>query len=303
MKTTQVTTTPVLDFATVVGLHTLVKVTVGPSLEPVLLSLDGKPDYALGTGVGRYPTKPAGGHYRFRIHYRSGDDWLSTDLPPTHEPYYFVQPLPDGQWLLVRGRAADEHDANAHVHSAEGRLLRSFHAGDAIEDVQTTERGQVWVSYFDEGVFGHTPLGTSGLACLDRRGKPLFRFTDLGPDPLVQKMADCYALNVCSDDETWLYYYTDFPLVRLVNRRIAGSWRMPIAGSRGFAVDGKRVLLGGSYKDASLFLGDLGSRRFAALTPVREDGKVLKSFRPFGRRHHLYLATADSLHVVDLRGL
>ena len=26
-----------------------------------------------------------------------------------------------------------------------------------------TERGSIWVSYFDEGVFGHTPLGQAGF--------------------------------------------------------------------------------------------------------------------------------------------
>ena len=82
----------------------------------------------------------------------------------------------------VRGRAGDEEDRNAHVYEADGTPAYSFHAGDAIADVEATERGSIWVSYFDEGVFGHTPLGQAGLVCLDQGGRPIFRLTGLG-DP------------------------------------------------------------------------------------------------------------------------
>jgi hypothetical protein len=109
-------------------------------------------------------------------------------------------------------------------------------------------------------------------------------------------------LNVCSDRETWLYYYTDFPVVRLVDGKLAGSWAMPVRGSQGFAVDGERVLLGGSYdKKDSLFLGALETPEFQERTPVGEGGEPLKQFRAFGRRHGLYLTTEEALYVVDLR--
>lgn len=147
-------------------------------------------------------------------------------------------------------------------------------------------------------------VGTSGLACLGHHGRPLFRFTELKTDPLIQNMADCYALNVCSDRETWLYYYTDFPLVQLVDRKLAASWPMPVRGSHGFAVDGERVLLGGSYdcKD-SLFLVELATLRFQKLTPVDERGSPLPPFRAMGRGACLHLATEAALYRVDLGSL
>ena len=79
---------------------------------------------------------------------------------------------------------------------------------------------------------------------------------------------------------------------------------MPIGGSHGFAVDGERVLLGGSYtKKESLFLGTLDTLEFQELQPLDERGNPLKQFRPLGRRHSLYLATEDALYVVDLGSL
>jgi hypothetical protein len=161
----------------------------------------------------------------------------------------------------------------------------------------------VWVSYFDEGVFGDDPLSQSGLACFDQDGTPAFRLGNL-PDPVLKSMADCYALNVCSDREAWLYFYTDFPLVRLLDSKLAGSWRMPVAGSHGFAVDGDRVLLAGSYdRKNSLFLVRLGQSRAVELTPVDGRGRPLRKFRAFGRRDRLFLATDGGLYVVDLGSL
>jgi hypothetical protein len=62
--------------------------------------------------------------------------------------------------------------------------------------------------------------------------------------------------------------------------------------------------LGGSYdeKDA-LFLGRLDTLAFEQILPVDEAGQRLREFRSFGRRHRLYLATTEALHVVELRSL
>jgi hypothetical protein len=293
----------VLELAPVLEGRHLITVTAGPSLDAVVLSLEQPPDYRVRTANASFSKRQATHPNRFRIHFQAGEEWGCLDLQPTPENYHAVQPLPQHRWLLVRGRAGGEDDRNAHIYEADGTLAHSFHAGDGIADVQATERGSVWVSYFDEGVFGDTALGQSGLACFDWEGRPAFRLGDLA-DPVLTSMADCYALNVCSDRETWLYFYTDFPLVRLLDRKVAAHWMIPITGSHGFAVDGVRVLLGGSYnKKETLFLGRLDNLDFEEVTPVDEEGQPLRKFRAFGRRHLLYLATEEDLHVIDLRTL
>lgn len=301
-KQKRTTAERLLDFGGQLGDRHLITVAVGPSFDPVLLSLEQEPDYRRSTAHGSFPKHRAGSPNRYRVHYPADEQWCFLDLPPTTENYHAVQPLRDGRWLLVRGRA-DRSDHNAHLFEADGTPGLKFHAGDGIADVQATERGRVWVSYFDEGVFGDDPLSQSGLACFDGDGRPVFRLGDL-PDPVLKSMADCYALNVCSDRETWLYFYTDFPLVRLLDGKVAGSWRMPVAGSHGFAVDRERVLLAGSYdRRESLFLGRFDTLEFEELTPADQEGEPLRKFRAFGRRGHLFLATDESLFVVDLNGL
>src|SRR5262245_41324772 len=149
--------TPLQEFAAVLGGRHLINVSAGPSLDPVLLSLEQTPDYRVSTAHASFPKKRAASPNRFRLHYRAGEAWVGLDLPATAENYHAVQPLPRHRWLLVRGRAGGEDDRNAHVYEADGTPAHSFHAGDGIADVQATERGNAWVSYFDEGVFGNTP--------------------------------------------------------------------------------------------------------------------------------------------------
>jgi hypothetical protein len=152
----RVTAERVLVYADALDGRHLIDVAVGPSFDPVLLSLDGEPDYRRAKSGASFPKQRAERPNAFRIHYRIRTRRASLDLPSTEENYHSVQPLPKGRWLLVRGRANDEKDKNAHVYDADGKLLRSFHAGDGKEDVQTTEKGRIWVGYFGEGVFGNT---------------------------------------------------------------------------------------------------------------------------------------------------
>src|SRR5262249_30565077 len=142
----------------------------------------------------------------FRIDHLVDGEWRSVSLPPTRENLNQVQPLGEDAWLLVRGRAKGEKDRNAHVYSLDGTPIRSFHAGDGIEDVQTNETGHIWVSYFDEGVFGDTTLGASGLACLNASGKVRFNFNEVARADAAPDIGDCYAFNACSDEEVWLCY-------------------------------------------------------------------------------------------------
>ncbi|WP_164016832.1 hypothetical protein [Pyxidicoccus trucidator] len=203
-------------------------------------------------------------------------------LPGTHRHVHYVQPLPGGEVVLVDGRcryiAKDQHERNAAVYTHEGTLAREFTLGDGIQEVQATSEGRLWVSYFDEGVIGNygwrhgggdnAPIGQAGLVLFDAAGQRLSAYDSVaaGTDIIV----DCYALNVASDDETWLCFYTDFPLVRLRSGEAPLVWETPVRGVRALAVNATHVLFGGSYKSPGDFqlyrLHDKGVRR---LRPVR----------------------------------
>lgn len=109
---------------------------------------------------------------------------------------------------------ADGRGGRTLVHDPHGRVTATLDLGDASGDIQTTTEGKIWVSYFDEGVFGGG-VGSEGVVCFDSAGSPVFRFAEFAARHCLPMIADCYAMNVSSEGEVWLNYYMDFPLVRL----------------------------------------------------------------------------------------
>lgn len=303
-KPTSITARKVAEFAEIIGERHCICANVGPQLDPVILSLASPLNYRIETGRGSFAKQRADHPNQYAIHFRAGEDWLQVALPETNEIYHNVQPLGKDQWLAVRGRSEGDDDCNAHVFDASGRRLRSFPAGDGIQEVQTDEAGKIWVSYFDEGVFGDCKLSHSGLVCLDDQGRCVFDFLKI-PHPCVSSMADCYALNVCSSREVWLCYYTDFPLVQVLDHKLANVWpKFPISGSPGFAVLRNRTLFSGGYKKReSLFAVDLQSLRPRDFLPVDPEGKRIRKFAAFGRHSSLFLVTHESMFEVELAGL
>jgi hypothetical protein len=131
---------------------------------------------------------------------------------------YHVQPI-EGGWLLGGRRSA------AGLYSHSGKRLGELDLGDASEDLQTTIGGTIWVSYFDEGVFGGTIAG-HGLVAFNLDGKPLFRFADVAEQSGLPFIADCYAMNVEPiSGEVWINYYTEFPLVQVAGGGVKQTFK------------------------------------------------------------------------------
>ena len=170
-----------------------------------------------------------------------------------------VQPMPDGETLIVGARAMwhpDGADQNAVIIDGDGRRLASATFGDGIEHVQTTPSGKIWVGYFDEGVFGNNDWGSPGPAPLGHTG--LVQYTaSLTPDWSFPSGAadtwgsidDCYALNL-ADETAWTCYYSDFPVVRIEGGDVSG-WQNSVRGVKALAINGDRVLLAGGYRPDS----------------------------------------------------
>ena len=125
-------------------------------------------------------------------------DWSAQ---PTH-----IQRFQDG-WLVGESRGGQ-----TKLYDPQGRVRAELDLGDASEDLQTTPEGHIWVSYFDEGVFGNG-IGAQGVVCFDGAGVPLFRYAEFAEQHGLPMISDCYAMNVGPGGEVWLNYYTDFPLV------------------------------------------------------------------------------------------
>ena len=221
-----------------------------------------------------------------------------------------VQPLGE-RLLLVSGRSRyrdpDDFDKNGRVYNREGSLEREILLGDGIQSVQTTSAGLIWTSYFDEGVFGNygweQPVGAAGLVAWDQEGTKLYEFE---PTNGLDFICDCYALNVSSDDDVWLYYYTEFPLVHLNSRCVRSSWKVPVSGSHAFAISQRYALFAGGYKQREIYhLFRLGSERLELISKFkfRENDRKLNPSTVVGRGSCLWLLDDARVFRVDVEAL
>ncbi|MBC8143852.1 MAG: hypothetical protein H7Y38_20665 [Armatimonadetes bacterium] len=269
----------------------------------VILSTENAPDYR--TQDNMFAKAQGDKPNRFRVDYWTPNALQTIGIAETPNNYHSAQPLNGGEWLLTCHRARGS-ESNGVVYGERGELVRSFFLGDGIESVQTTPSGKaIWVSYFDEGVYSGGTLEHNGLVCFDREGTPTLRFSELPHGDLtVPVIDDCYALNVASDTETFAYYYTDFPLVRIANGAVTSVRDdLKIAGSKGFAVFNNRALFGGGYGETDrVYLLNLRSEKIhkKIAHPVTESGDALTITGAFARGRFFYLRSGDDLHVLEL---
>lgn len=132
----------------------------------------------------------------------------------------------DGTLLIVQGRCLKDGtyiERNARRYSSSGELIEAFTLGDGINQMQIDETDTIWVSYFDEGIFGNfgweQPMGSAGVVSYSMNGQRLWGASDYG-------IVDCYALNVVSSKEVYFYYYDDYFLVELNDKKESIRYRV-----------------------------------------------------------------------------
>ena len=221
-----------------------------------------------------------------------------------------VQPLADGI-LLVAARCRwrpEGPEQNAVVIDEAGAVVRRFTLGDGIEDVRTTPTGAIWASYFDEGVFGNygwggpgpAPIGAPGLVRFDDHGELREVYDDekAGTDGIC----DAYAVNVNLSETVHVYFYTDFPIVRLREATYA-RWSCGLAGARALAIRGDRAILVGGYAEPSMGrIVELRSDGNGALVEecsvTTPEGTPIAAMRPAGVGAELFFF--DGARVLQL---
>ena len=272
----------------------------------VLLLLDGEPDYVLSAGPqGTIPKLRSRRLNQFQVVQIRSDGIVRIDLPPTYENYHFAQPLSQGRWIAVRGRCEGVHDANAHIFNPPAGKISSFHVGDGVNDVCVSPDDTIWISYFDEGIYGPTQLAQEGLVGMDTDGQVVFRYTDCLTVGGINRIADCTAINVAEDGSVWVYYYTDFPLVNLRDPKLVRAWgELPVEFAESFAVENLKALFTGGYDNRELLhLLDLERHRHWPAKVLDSDGNMLPFEASLGRGALLYLLNGRRLYTVDCRKL
>lgn len=237
-------------------------------------------------GIGIFPKSRFDRPTDYHVLVRRGAESRETVIRDEAMAVHHIQAHPDGI-LLVSARChwkPEGPEQNAAVYDGEGRLIRRFTLGDGIQDVRVSPDGTIWTSYFDEGVFGNygwgnpgpSPMGDAGLLAFDPAGVRRFAY-DAG-DAGTDTICDAYAMNVAGDRDVWVYFYTEFPLVRVTGDRYR-VWNLGIGGARALAVRGNRVLLYGDYQRGGLTREVTLEGEGASVRQERElqspDGRVL----------------------------
>ncbi len=240
-----------------------------------------------------------------------GEDLRRIDVRGERANFSLAQPLGDGA-LLVSARCrwrTEGPEQNAVVVDAHGAVVRRFPLGDGISDVRTTPSGAIWASYFDEGIFGNygwggpgpEPIGSTGLVRFDDRGTPCDAYdaAEAGTDAIC----DAYALNVDTNGVVHIYFYKEFPIVRL-HGRASSRWTCGITGARALAVDdGRRALLLGSYEDPSAariveLKGDGSTGLVVERSVTTPEGTPIGAMRAVGLGADLYFF--DGARILQL---
>ena len=204
----------------------------------------------------------------------------------------------DGTLLIVQGRCLKEGEyieKNARRYDRSGRLIDAFTLGDGIQQVQIDETDTIWVSYFDEGIFGNfgwdNPMGSDGVVQYTSSGEKVWGARDFG-------IVDCYALNVVSSKEIYFYYYDDFHLVKLNENEESTRYRVNCRHHtiEQFMLDGADILAEVDVNSVMRY-----RKKFRSYTPkgnlevVDEKGNHI-SGTVFMRGEYLYVLSKDGIY-------
>ncbi|WP_225230083.1 hypothetical protein [Ureibacillus galli] len=203
----------------------------------------------------------------------------------------------DGTLLLVQGRCLKDGttiERNARRYNRNGQLISAFTLGDGINQVQIDETDTIWVSYFDEGVFGNfgwdEPMGSDGLIAYSMDGQKLWGAQNYD-------ICDCYAMNVVSSKEIYFYYYDDFWFVQLSDmkevqrNRVEGNPMM-----HQFLVDEEGII--GQLDLSTIIRYRLKGKTFASKNKIQfvdETGKRVLG-HVFMRGKYLYVCGKDGIY-------
>ncbi|QSB06026.1 hypothetical protein [Natronoglycomyces albus] len=215
-----------------------------------------------------------------------------------------VQPLPGDRYLVVGARCRynkGNPDRNATVFSAQGRPLLTATVGDGVQDVQATSSGRLYVSYFDEGVYGShgwgwpdPPIGSSGLVQFDDQLRPKWQFRSAND---AIRIDDCYALNV-SGTEVWVYPYDQFPILRLRFGSMS-VWTNEVTGAHALITDGTRCALVGGYSlPDRISIGRFRAGRFT----LSRTSSITLGERPIPASVLRQAGRGGTLHLITTEG-
>jgi hypothetical protein len=232
-------------------------------------------------GIGIFPKSRSASDLAFSLAVQSGAGTKTISLPAMNITFPYVDLFSDGGCILVGARSSwrseNDFDLNGALIEAGAKTEKRVCFGDGIEDIGIDGTDRIWISYFDEGVFGNfgwshpgpTGLGAGGINCFDRTGELLWQHNR---EDGTEYIDDCYAMNV-SPRGVWFFFYSAFKVARVTEDFSVEYFDTPINGSHSFVTDGRRFVFSSQYSEpattfhaTSLYKGKLVHRRKLSLS-------------------------------------
>ena len=120
-------------------------------------------------GFAIFPVPDMGAAFRYKLVLKDGEFSREFDLPPFEFAFPNVDVFADGSVVIVgsrcQWRSKDDYDVNAMIVDMETGQQTRFLAGDGVQDIGVDGQDRIWISYFDEGVYGNFGWGS-----LDSKG-------------------------------------------------------------------------------------------------------------------------------------
>lgn len=267
-------------------------------------------------GIGIFPKSRSASDLAFSLVVQSDAGADTISLPATNITFPHVDLFSDGGCALVGARSSwrskNDFDLNGALIERESKDAKSVCFGDGIENVGIDGKDRIWISYFDEGVFGNfgwshpgpTGLGAGGINCFDRTGELLWQHNR---EDATEHVDDCYAMNV-SPLGVWFYFYTAFKVARVKEDFSVEYFDTPISGSHSFVTDGHRFVFSSQYREpattlhaTNLYKGKLVHRRKLSLSlPAGINADQIKMT---ARGDKLHVFTDNDWIVYDMMSL
>ena len=267
-------------------------------------------------GIGIFPKSRSASDLAFSLVIQSGAGAETTELPKLNITFPYVDLFSDGGCVLVGARCSwrskGDFDLNGALIERGAKTAKRVCFGDGIEDVGIDDADRIWISYFDEGVFGNfgwshpgpIGLGTGGVNCFDRAGDLLWQHNR---EDATDYIDDCYAMNV-SPLGVWFYFYAAFKIARVKEDFSVEYFDTPVSGSHSFVTDGHRFVFSSQYREpvttfhaTNFYKGKLVHRRKLSL--VLPAGIKTDKIKMTARGDKLHVFTDKHWIVYDLGSL
>ncbi|MFC0298568.1 hypothetical protein [Geobacillus jurassicus] len=197
----------------------------------------------------------------------------------------------DSERFLLADTRSDGISDNVFLMDLHGNVQGSFCGGDGIEDIAVGKEG-IWISYFDEGVFGKG-ISAEGLVLFRFDGSPAFKYhSHLTDRPMI---IDCYAICKGKSSTLWLFPYDDFSLIHLdPYTKAMQRYEVPeqLRGSQALCVRGKYAYFcNGYHSKEELYSWNIGKGKPDKI------GRIHGAARGLGPKETSHFISVDGYSV------